>query len=59
MTPISFILIICAIGTAGYGITRIRDTFLKTFFFIVLILCTIFFFLVAAGVVGSYPLRIR
>lgn len=59
MSIISFILILCAIGVAAFGVSRITDLTAKYISFAVLILITVCFLLVAAGVVGSAPLHFR
>lgn len=58
MTLLSFILILCAIGVAGYGVSKIQDLNLRYLFFAVLVVCTIFFLLAAAGLIGSAPLHL-
>lgn len=59
MTILSFILILCALGVAAFGISRIQDVTARQICFVVLIIITIFFLLIAAGVMGSAPMLFR
>lgn len=58
MTLLSFILILCAFGAAGYGISKAKDPDFRTISFIALVVLIVFFFLIAAGVMGNYRLHL-